>query len=482
MKQTPNNVAKPLVEALLTQPDRPFLGCMTSGNFLSRVAGRQEILQEAGVSAGDHVITASQRREDFWVDLIAMWGFGCVIVPVDPNTPADKLSVIADKASPTAIAWTDGPVPEQFRKLVKVPDEQRISDAPVVVAKTETDDLCSILFTSGSTGTPKGVALSHRSISGNCLSTLEALDIASDDRLLISIPFHFTSAICHFLAAGYAGITLISIEKKLFKADLFNALKDNKATCFGGAPIQLCWISECAAEAQLSLNWVMSSGDHLSVSVIKKIQKYLPSTKIYTFYGLTELGGRFCCLKPELINCAVGSVGKAINGLSVTIRDEKGREVSQGEVGEVYAEGGYLFDGYIGAPKITQACLGPRGLATGDLGYLDEMGLLWLSGRTDDIFKSSGQKVSLVPITDALMKTGQFEDVAVVACEHPIAGHVPYVFYVSRQASEPDRYEVMKQLRKILPANHLPQGFSEIKAIPRTGSGKVRRQDLKALL
>ncbi|MEJ2130778.1 MAG: fatty acid--CoA ligase family protein, partial [Gammaproteobacteria bacterium] len=335
-----------------------------------------------------------------------------------------------------------------------------------------------ILFTSGSSGEPKGVVLSRRSMFGNAAATVDALPIHADDRLLLNTPFHFTSAICHFLATLISRATLIAVEDKCFPRELVRCAQTYDATAFGGAPIQVRWLGE-GLDPKKPLRWWMSSGDHMPGQVIEQLTTRFPKTSLHVVYGLSEVGGRFCTLPPERCTTFAGSVGAPIRGMSLSVRDDTGRELGCGESGEVYASGEYLMTGYLGEDACSPP--GPHGFATGDVGHRDAEGNLWLLGRADDVFKVAGQKVSGHSIAAALMETGLFEDAAVVPIDDDMLGTVPGACIVPR-TNPIEKSQLLQALRKRLPPNAMPRKFFNVPRIPRTGSGKVKATELRAQL
>lgn len=483
------SVAAAIIDSLADCPEHVLFDgadeAMTAGEFLSSAARRQASLLSAGIKRGDVLLVTSGRSDNgFWIDLLSVWAAGATIVPLDPATPPDQLRHIIDLVEPKGHLHGQNMEFEGFDGIRSFPLCNRAAEPgrrPTVAEDTDPGETAGILFTSGSTGVPKGVVLSHRSILGNASALLDRVSVVEEDRLFIAIPFHFTSAVCHFLATALTPATLIATEQRLFKADLANLLGATRATCFGGAPLQLRWIAECAAVEPMKLRWVMSSGDHLSTDTISRFRSVLPDTSIYTVYGLTEVGGRLCVLPPEMVSRVPGSVGQPIPGMKLRVLDEGGRRCPPNVVGDVYVTGDWLFDGYYRDEGATKKNLGPWGLRTGDLGLIDDNGFLYLRGRSDDVFKSSGKKVSGLMISDALMRTEFFEDVFVMAQPHAVVGHVPYVYFVPRKNVQFDRGATVRHLRKTLPADHIPQAFIEVPAIPRTGSGKVIRREMRDL-
>lgn len=482
-----NNVAAAVLTSLSERPEKLFLVCenepMRRREFRAAVAGARSRFGAAGVGLGTRVLVATGRGNQVWRDMVALWSLGAVAIPVEPEAPGERLSAVCAKASPEAVAGRFRNTSEltELRELaVDGSGTDMVHD--VSCAPVASGALSTILFTSGSTGEPKGVMLAHRSVLGNALATRQAIGMRSDDRLFMAIPFRFVSALSHFMVTGLLGATLIATERLMLPADFCYRLLESGATAFGGSPVQARWIAEAATEMDFTLRWLMSSGDHLPVDVIAKLRERLPETRIVTAYGLTEVGGRFCVLNPDLIDMYRASVGQPIPNMTLSVLDEDGKSCPPGEIGEVYVGGACVFDSYIGDSEATAECLSSHGFRTGDLGHLDEQGYLYLSGRADDVFKSAGLKVSSLPIQAALMNTGCFRDVAVLPAEDPVLGYVPHAYHVPAEPGAFDKSAVLKQLRGTLPGSQIPTGFTELSKIPRTGSGKVDRKRLRQLI
>jgi acyl-coenzyme A synthetase/AMP-(fatty) acid ligase len=168
--------------------------------------------------------------------------------------------------------------------------------------------------------------------------------------------------------------------------------------------------------------------------------------------------------------------------MQVRIVDEGGQPVPANTAGEIVASGDYVFNGYINDEEKTAAVFDGVSLRTGDVGYLDADGMLYVDGRNDDVFKVSGKKVSANLVQHALMELGLFSDAAVVRFDHPVVGSTARACFALREGVEFRRGQVLGQLRKILPKHYLPSVFTELDRIPRTGSGKLDRRALSDML
>jgi len=431
---------------------------------------------------GDRILIFSGRGVDFFIDLVSVWAIGGVAIPISAESGSSYINNIILNSGVSFICANENieGVNALFLDKKSTPVVELID-----LYKGDTGDLCAILFTSGSTGTPKGVMLSHYVLANNSLSALKALGM-NKERLYINIPFNFTSAICHFLACCFSDSTFIGIEKKLFMLDLVKDVESYNVAVFGGAPVQISWISEAIKSrkvGKLRLQKIISSGDRLSVDIIKDFLKFSLGTKIFTVYGLTELGGRFCVLPYKNIRDHIGSVGKPIEGLTVKIiSTDNGEECKKNVEGEVVASGELITKGYYGNDKATNSALANKEFKTGDIGYIDDDGYLFLTDRLDDIFKVNGQKVSATLISDSIMKLKLFSDVSVISVHSDIFGTVPVAFCVMKSHKIFEKGPILRGLRKVLANNHIPNEFILCDSIPRTGSGKVRRSELHRLL
>lgn len=472
-----------ILENLKSEPEKIWLECdkatLNGSDIISEVIKAQAKITGEKVAQGDKVLVFAGRGIQFWIDVLALWGLGAVAIPVDASISDNELDHVIEKSNPLFYLRTEKLTTNKIKKICN--NEASLAKTAICVDLTE-NCLASILFTSGSTGHPKGVMLSHSSITGNAKSTVASFEMNNVSKVFTPIPFRFVSSLSHFVATLYNKVSYCTTERKFLKTELLAEIATSKADGFGGSPLQLRWIAELAENYTINLKWLMASGDNLPKQTIERLNEALPKAKIVTAYGLTELAGRFCILPPSKLKEKIGSVGKPIEGLKYKILDDELNEVPNNVAGEIYVDGDFVFSGYINNQEKTATALKPQGFATGDIGMRDDDGFLYLKGRSNDVFKSAGLKVSTLPIAASLMSTLCFEDVAVIAAEDEILGFVPAVYYVAKKGVEFKKGDVLRTLRKALPPGHLPRQFTQIAEIPRTGSGKIKRAQLNELI
>lgn len=412
------------------------------------------------------VFVATGGRGRFWADLLGVWLAGEVAAPVSGDASRLQRTQLVDLARPEIVL-------------------QDASAWPTAMERPQGEDgdlqgVGAILFTSGSSGVPKGVKLTQRALLGNALATVRRLELRAGDRLSTAIPCHFTSAICHFLAATLAGATHVSVSRRLLPADFFRFLSNSAPDAFGGASLQLRWMGAAPEQVPRTLRWAMSSGDRLPPRVIHDLTDAVPHLGIVAAYGLTEVAGRLCILDPSLAKVHAGSVGSPIEGLRVIVRRENGEPCNAEEPGDVCVAGEWLFSGYLRDAAGTAAAVRGGEFLTGDIGALDVDGRLRLLGRRDDVFKVGGQKVSASVVAESIFGLGYFADVVVLPVERQQYGEVPEAWIVWKADATPLPHgELLRLLREVLPPNHIPLAIHRLEFIPRLGSGKVDRGALR---
>lgn len=483
------NIAELLLSSHNVQQSKGSIACPAYQfdrlGVLNSVNARARQLHELGVQSDDFVVLLCGQGSQFWIDLLAIWTLGARAVPIEPDLDADHAKNVVRVTGAKWLAAADAP--ECLAELTPLPDQpgaaEAIRSSPQLPfgRVRSSDEVACVMFTSGTTGLPKGVPLTHQQLGLNLLAALSRIQLQSDDRMMVATPFRFMSAICHFMAAMVSGAAFFGDERKLGPKDLIAQVAGQEITAFGGSPFHLRFIGMAGADRLPHLRWVMSSGDHLPLSTITDLQSNFSDLAVHVFYGMVEVGGRMCSLPPEHVATKAGSVGVPLPGLAVDILDESGSAVAAGEIGELHVKGAYSFRGYLNNQAATNDVISDRGFRTGDMGYQDEDGFLFLAGRSDSVFKRSGQKVSAQVVTDQLIELGLYDDVWVGSRTDEVQGRVPVVYFVCEESEPPVESDVLRALRESIPTNHLPGAFVRLRSIPRTGSGKVQRQKLEEM-
>ena len=484
----------------------------TYADALHRAAAVAAALRVAGVARGGRVALYLEEYDQFFVCMLGAWLAGAVIVPLNTSLPAVDARWLIDKAAPDVLVLpTVGACPSEGpRRLVVTADADGLvsglrdaagtsaaggvtcpAGLPVAIPEVDMgafepvgeDEPAMIMFTSGTTGVPKGVCQTLRAVSSNAGHVALTLGLRADDRIFINTPPYFTSGICHFLTLLACGGSVAGRLGFFFGAGLLDEMEAQGCTGFGGAPAHLVRVVEPLEEPrEHGLRFWVSSGDHLPLPVIDKFRRVLPGVGLFNMYGLTEVSGRLCVLPPAELDARKGSVGRPIGGMRVAVRRGDGAEAAAGETGELFVTGSLLMLEYLDEPEISARTLTAHGLRTGDFGHVDADGFVWIEGRSDDIIKRGGEKVSIVHVQQALQGLGRFTDVAVLAAPDEILGHVPVAFVVPQDRESFKASRLLRELRGVLPSASLPSRVIAVTEIPRTGSGKAIRAELQALL
>lgn len=449
--------------------------------FLNETLARGHHFQSRGVKPGSKVILYSDNDFIVFSSLFALWHLGAIAVPMNPTLTQDILLRMEEIISPdigftTLDCVMEWPHPFPFHRFGET------AEAPNLVSREyhegcEENALGIILFTSGTSGVPKAVPITHKALAHNAVETAKCLNLTSSDRLLINTPSYTTSSIIHLLTLFSVGGSLTVDRGFLFGEVLAERLEVFQCTGFGGVPVHFSRLVTYGKTHPRPgrLRFLMNSGEHIPVTTLTQLQTIWPDVEIFCVYGLTEVAGRLCVLPSECLPEKTGSVGRPIDGMSVSIRDEEGAILPSNQIGQVYVKGVCLMPGYYNGEGENQRVLTDAGFATGDYGYLDDDKFLFLKGRKDDMFKVGGEKVSRYLIEEYILEYDEFKEFSVVIIFDPNMGNVPCLHYVLRAGSIFDQTALLKFLRKRLPRTHLPVYFKKVKVISRTSSGKVAR-------
>lgn len=357
-------------------------------------------------------------------------------------------------------------------------------EAPVY---EDAGDVAAMLFTSGTTSRAKGVLLSNVGImhAAEVYARLEAT--TSHDVTIIPVPiYHVTGLFALLVQYLHKGATVI-LHKRFNARRVLTAVRDQGITHIHAAPTALAKLMELANDfpSLPSLRLVLSGSSTAPVKLLKQWHEWLPTCVFKTVYGLTETSSPACvfpCDAPTSI--CIGSSGKPVPGVDLDVVDDEGNPIAVGEVGEIvlhgavvalgyeYAEGGTVFDAFCS----------DGWFKTGDMGYVNEEGMLWVVSRKKDIINRGGEKVWSCSLEERLRDLDGVADACVVGVPDDIYGEVVCAAIVSAEGFNLSEEDIKEQLCDRVARFEIPEHILFVSKIPQTAGDKLDRQAVRSLV
>jgi long-chain acyl-CoA synthetase len=479
--------------ALVTETER-----LSYDDLLRRSLRIARLLQDEGLRRGDRVALFLDSTAELPASIFGTLLAGGVFMVVNPQTKAEKLSymlgdsetsfLFADTALAGTAAEAAGAAPSV--KRVFPTDELQTLLGEVEpepeTAETIPVDLAALIYTSGSTGAPKGVMMTHEAMVFAAGSIAQYLRLDEEDRILNVLPLAFDYGLYQLLMAMRIGGTLVLERSFAFPAKTLKVIEDEGVTVLPGVPTVFATLLGMKQQRPHStVTTITNTAQGLPPSFHDGLREIFPNAFIFRMYGLTECK-RVSFLEPELLDEKPTSVGRAIPGTEALVLDEGGQPVKPGEVGVLYVRGPHIMAGYWNSPELTAHMLkdgplpGERMLCTHDQFTIDEDGLLYFLGRTDDIIKTRGEKVSPLEVEDALHSIPGISQAAVVGVPDETLGEAIRAFVVLAQGSTLGEQGIIRGCRERLENFMVPREVLLLDELPKTESGKVRKKDLVA--
>ncbi|MDE4907333.1 AMP-binding protein [Methanogenium marinum] len=347
------------------------------------------------------------------------------------------------------------------------------------------DEVAVIIYTSGSTGTKKGVMLTHNNLCENTHSIIEYLRLTEDDRIYVVLPFFycFGASLLHtHIRAGGS----IYLHNKPFLGSVIKDINTHKCTGFAGVPstYQILINKSPLLEREYpSLRYFAQSGGQLPNKYITKMVDSFPDKDFFLMYGATEGTSRLSYLPPHLIKEKMGSIGKGIPGVTLEVLDTDGNRVQPGDIGEITAWGNNIMKGYYGDSVETSNVLKNGRLYTGDLATVDSDGYIFIVGRSKNILKSGGYRISPYEIEDVILSLNSILECVVVGMPDEIMGEgVVAVVQTDSDDKKLIDDSIFSLCNKKLPSYKVPKNVFVFKEFPLNSSGKVDRNKIKEMI
>ena len=470
------------------------------------------LLLDRGIRHGDRVVVLLENCLEYVVSYYGVLKAGAVAVPLSTDLKPDSLARLLGEIEPKAIisssrferllqatdlspfrinavilkgpnlTWSSAPFP-----LVPWEDVIRDEKSPNIDLPIQESALAGIIYTSGSTGKPKGAMLSHRNIVSNTHSICQYLHLNEKDIQMAVLPFYYVMGKSLLNTHVAAGGTVVINNKFAFPASVIKQMVEEHVTGFSGVPSTYAYLLHRSPLAKYrdrlhSLRYCAQAGGHMSRAIKEQLRRVIPPhTKIYIMYGATEASARLSYLEPDKFEEKMDSIGKAIPGVTLTVRNQAGKELPPREVGELVASGPNIMMGYWKDEAATDAVISENGYHTGDESYQDEHGYFYIVGRKDDLLKVGGHRINPVEIEDTIMDSGRVIEVVVFGLPDHLLGN-KLVAVMTPISNPPAPNEILLHCAKKLPKYKVPSEIKFVARLPKSSSGKIDKKQLKYLI
>lgn len=344
-------------------------------------------------------------------------------------------------------------------------------------------DIATIVYTSGSTGKPKGVVLTHLNLITNTRSIISYLELTDKDRMMVVLPFYYIYGLSllntHFAVGG----SLVIDNRFVFPNVILDQMEKHAVTGFAGVPSTFAILlakSNLKSRRFESLRYVTQAGGAMAPVLQKEVADVFAPAKLFVMYGATEASARLSYLDPEWLDRKYGSIGKPIPNVDLFVADAHGREVAPGKKGEIVARGANIMQGYWKDSKETDQVLKHGLYFTGDLGYMDDDGFLFISGRSKDMIKVGANRISAKEIEEYILEYENVLEVAVIGVPDEILGEAMDACVVLKKDDPDWQKKLVAFLKKKLPPMKVPTHYSLFKTLPKNSSGKIMKVKIKA--
>ena len=497
-------------------PDRPAI--IFEGRRLSYadLAARTDRLANAltalGVNPGDRVATLQVNSNEQVEAYFATAKLDAVYVPLNFRSRADELAYMLNDSTPTVLlvggryvglvrsvadrlesvrhlVSLEGPVegwPTYEEIIARSSDEERFPAG-------DGEDLTMILYTAGTTGSPKGVMLSHDSFSSYILDNVAPADPDLVERNILSVPLYHVAGVQSMMAAVYGGRTLI-IQRQFEAREWLELVEREQANRAMMVPTMLKMLMahpQFRRHDLSSLDVITYGAAPMPLDVIRQAIAEFPGTSFINAFGQTETAATITMLPPEdhALDGSpddverkirrLSSIGRPLDDVDVRIVDEEGNPVATGEMGEIVARGPRLMTGYWRQDEATAETLREGWLYTGDLGYFDEDGYIFLGGRARDFIKRGGEMISPEEVEQVLQSHPAVDEAAIIGVPDPDWGETIRAIVVLKDGHTTTQDEVVEYCRQRLASFKKPESVVFAEGLPRNPMGKVLKRMLR---
>jgi acyl-CoA synthetase (AMP-forming)/AMP-acid ligase II len=450
-------------------------------------------LLELGVRKGDKVAIMFSNKDAafFKISYFAVAKTGALPVPINVRLPKEGIKFILENSEAKGIVFANefADLVEDLKEelnlkfaLERKEAEKILESFPSHLPQVEIrgDDYLDIIYTSGTTGFPKGILSTHKSLFVRDDSLYESL--YAGRTFLHAVPL-FTFAGCHAMTMIPLRYALNAVILPKFDAKSFlEVMKREDVIMVYAVPFHLLSVmkeKEFENAKFDHIRLIMFGTAPMPPWAVKALAEKLPNTWIMNLYGATEAGMAGCFLPPGMALQKPDSVGIPLPPTEVKICDEDGNEVPRGQKGEIWMRiPGVKPRRYFKDEESTKKVWTEDGwVRTGDIGYMDEEGYIYVVDRKKDIIIRGGFNISSAKVEGVISSHPKVIECAVVGVPHPLLGEDVFAFVVAKENLTEE--EIKEFLKDKLADNEIPRYYEFVNELPRNATGKVLKYELR---
>jgi len=441
-----------------------------------------------GVKPGDRVALWMRNCPEFVPAVFGILTAGGVVVPINNFLKPVEVSYILNDSGANVLI-TDAERAAHFEALkaarpsldmLRVEEFAALNPSSIRISPSSYSekDLAALLYTSGTTGHPKGAMLTHGNFLHNVASCVAALDVRGDERVVVALPqFHSFMFTVGTLLPTLCGCGILLLKTLHPFKSVLEEIARHHGTILPAVPSFYRTLLSVPEFGKLPLRLCVSGGAPLPVEVFNEFTRQFPFP-LREGYGPTE-SSPVATVNPIYGVNKPGSIGKPLPNVELSIRDETGRELAVGEIGEICIRGGNVMRGYWNQPEETAKVLRDGWLYTGDVGYRDPEGYYYITDRKKDMLLVNGINVYPREIEEVIYQFPGVKEAAVVGAPDPRKGEQPVAFIAVAEGQTLDEKALHQFIRGKLADYKLPKQIVLLPALPRNATGKILKTELR---
>ncbi len=491
------NLATNLERSAFFFPDHPAISEnskeLTYAQFNEKANRVATALLKMGVGPGDHIGLCAPNSTDWLIFYFGALKIGAVAVTLSSLLSADEFRLLVGHAKLKVLFTTETrlgdlqglPEGEAVDKVVcpngdlSLDQLMNTGTASFTSTDRQRSDTAAILYTGGTTGMPKGVMLTHENINTSAHNVAFSERSTEKDRALCFLPFNHVFGQMHIMNATVMSAGCLEVLPSFDMDRIIELIRAGAVTKFFSVPtVYARFLAMDGLEEMMrGVRYCFAAAASLPTEVVRQWKERTGLT-ICEGYGLTESAS--AVTYNHYYRHVVGSIGGMVPGVEVQIRDTSGNMLKQGEQGEICILGHNIMKGYLDNPEATSEAFWKDGwFRSGDIGYFDEEGYLYIVDRLKDLIITGGENVYPREVEEALYTKPEVEECAVVGFPDKEWGERVTAFIKLKPGRTTTADEVKQHLKSRLSPFKIPKKYIFVDEMPKSPAGKILKRELK---